>query len=303
MKIFLFVTDEGKNDVEVEVAKRLDREFIFMVDAIHADDRLWLEKNFDPLPHQVYYGHRVFAGPGKHRYVAESIKEMDMRYTPLLVICFQEDDVIDQEVRDQLKSYFLNLLFDDGPEFVLGEKTKSLLERCKRNYQQPLEGSSVIGPEKVILVKGSDSYDFRYKLYPGFDICLAEITKPFVDRPYTVVLRNFEENGWRYLFSGIFYANSWGLCHEDLLFLRELWVKLEMKGECDLEGMLKEHTEKCTPGSKGEPIMCQPEVYRTTLEETVETLKRKKCHEIDRLEEDDEIDKMVKKAKCELEFE
>lgn len=297
MKLFLFVGNDN-DKVEIETAKRLDREFIFMVDSIHGNDRFWLETNFGQIPHQVYYGHRVNGRSvdGNHPYMSNSIFTVEERFTPLLVVSFHQGEVIERKTRDELKKYFMKLLFDSG-EGSDDVVMNFLLYDCRINYQQPMEGSSVIGPEKQVMVEGAKCYDFRYKLYPGFDICLAEIVKPFVDRPYTIVLRNFEENGWKFLFSSIFFANSWGLCNEDFEFLKVLYEKLEMPGECDLGKMLKEHTEKCTPGCFGEGVMCEPEIYRKTLEETVGILKRKKCHEIEMEDQGD-----VKKKRIEIGF-
>lgn len=80
----------------------------------------------------------------------------------------------------------------------------------------------------------NDYYDFREYHLKDRNVALFEITKPFTDLPYTLVLRDFDHTGYLPLFSGFYIEMSWGVSPKDDEYLRFLWKKLGMEGECDL---------------------------------------------------------------------
>lgn len=103
-------------------------------------------------------------------------------------------------------------------------------------------------------------YSFEYKVDTDMDIAFCQVQKPFTDKPYTLVIRSFDQRGLKCFFSGIFAATSWGVSSHDIAFLHKLWKFLDMEkdyGKLDLEMLLKDHVQRCTDDHEMEP-----EVYR-----------------------------------------
>jgi hypothetical protein len=114
----------------------------------------------------------------------------------------------------------------------------------------------------------NDFYDFHEYHVTGRDVSLFQIDKPFTDLPYTLVIRDFSKVGYLPLFSGFYIEMSWGVSPKDDQYLRFLWEKLGMTGECDLEKMQKERALRCYPG-KGQVPESQPEVYRKSIDQVL----------------------------------
>lgn len=132
----------------------------------------------------------------------------------------------------------------------------------------------------------STDYEFRYENIDG-DICVCEITKPFTDLPYTVVIREYSKNGLLPLFTAPYVAQSWGVTNLDHAFLYKLWEYLAMDekfGSLDLEKRLQNEIEAC---KNGKP---EPEVYRADLETVISNWSKKQK----RLEEAERSNKFIK---------
>ena len=115
-------------------------------------------------------------------------------------------------------------------------------------------------------MEGPKDYEFRCELFMK-DIMLVEVIKPHTDRPYTVVIREFEQRGYLPFFTALFVCTSWGVCSLDIAFLEKVWTHLNMKeqhGALDIEKRLKENIERCKP-SDGHIPDAEPEVYRLDI--------------------------------------
>jgi hypothetical protein len=129
-------------------------------------------------------------------------------------------------------------------------------------------------PEKIILSKSVEpvkeprtEYDFNYLVEEN--VCYCEIEKPYTDKPYTIVIRDFETKGFVPLFTDLYVCQSWGVCNLDHAFLQKLWMYLNMPGDLDLENRLANEIELC---KNGKP---EPEVYRLNIADTKDQLSRK----------------------------
>lgn len=54
-----------------------------------------------------------------------------------------------------------------------------------------------------------DYYDFKEYVIKDRDVAFFQITKPFTDLPYTLVVRDFSSKGYLPLFSGFYIEMSW----------------------------------------------------------------------------------------------
>ncbi len=123
-----------------------------------------------------------------------------------------------------------------------------------------------------------DDYEFEYIVDKEGDLAICQVDKPYTDRPYTVVIRNYTARGLEPLFTGLYVSQSWGVANYDYGFLVKLWDFLDMEkdyGPLNLEQRLKDDIAKCNAN----PLL-EPEVYRETLEEVREKLEkaRKRKH-------------------------
>jgi len=117
-----------------------------------------------------------------------------------------------------------------------------------------------------------DDYEFTYEVDHDHDIAFCQIDKPFTDRPYTVVIRNYSQKGIVPVFTALYIAQSWGVASHDYAFLVKLWDYLELEiehGPLNLEQRLKADIERC----KSNPEL-EPEVYRETLTQVREKLQK-----------------------------
>jgi hypothetical protein len=275
MKLFLFV-DPKATELQTEVAKRLDQKFLFMVDSVHGNDRRWMEKNFSELPHRCFY-YEEFDNPEFSGLSgACEVADLTEFVAPVLIVCFHHGEDISDGIWELLAEYFMDLIkgkpVPEDDELVLG--LEELLTRCYKNLQAPILNSLEMGETSLEM---GTAYGLSYKVFSVQDVCIAEVTKPYTDLPYTIVLREFSKHGFRFLFSGLFIVQSWGICNADLVFLQNLWDHLgmvETHGECDLVNLVREHTELCRPG-EGRVPLSEPEVYRKKLEDVLCVLKRK----------------------------
>jgi len=127
-------------------------------------------------------------------------------------------------------------------------------------------------PESEPSPPENEEYEFQYDTDSENDITVVEIIKPFTDRPYTLILRQFSKRGFAPLFTGLYIATSWGVCSKDYAFLEKLWTHLELQktlGPIDLMNRLKDDINKCE-----EHPELEPEMYRETLDEVIEKLKK-----------------------------
>lgn len=115
----------------------------------------------------------------------------------------------------------------------------------------------------------NDQYTFNAHTCGDRNVALFEIVKPYTDLPYTIVVRDYGNRGYLPIFTSLFICSSWGVCSEDIGFLKELWGFLGMAGVFDIDELMKDATERCTPrqGFLPEP---EPEVYRRNIDQVLQ---------------------------------
>lgn len=128
-----------------------------------------------------------------------------------------------------------------------------------------------------IIEEPNTEYGFRQSFVDTLKgkICVCEIIKPFTDKPYTIVLRDYDSNSYLRLFTGLFICSSWGVSSRDVQFLNVLWNYLNMNethGDLCLEKRLIEDIESCKPQNGGR---VEPEVYRESLDYVENLIKDK----------------------------
>jgi hypothetical protein len=119
---------------------------------------------------------------------------------------------------------------------------------------------------------------------PEKDLKIFEVIKPFTDRPYTAVIRDYAARGDLPFFTALYVCTTWGVASADHVFLEKIWNHLDMTskyGPLDLQNRLKDNIEKCTPREGYVPEK-EPEVYRMAIPEIVAQWdnKRKAIEEI-----------------------
>lgn len=278
MKIFLFV-DGVSTGIQTRVACKLDKEMFFMVDAVHKGDMSWLTRNFSDIPHRFYTYLGNSGDEEEHEWSSWCRHQHadEFLFFPTFLVCFDVGDEVSEEQWMKLDYYFLKHLgiVDGDVDEVDWSDVQPLLDQCSKRL---LRGADLCSYDSRFMDENqprvANCYEFDYEINAVWNICLAQIDKPNVYPPYTIVLRNFQENGFKRLFTGLFICTSWG-SPADIEFLGQVWENLGMEGEFDLDNMLKEHTESCHPNSVGAPE-CEPDVYRLNIADTITQLKRKR---------------------------
>ncbi len=280
MKFFLFV-DAKPNEYQSQVAKHLDEHFIFMVDSVHGGDKEWLKRNFSELQYLAYVenGRNSVAKVVVDEVFDEDGHEWDK---VVFIVCIQKGEELSTDGAEALGKLCRKILTVPVGDFTVDvpDDLKAKLETITKSKVMQLPDSSSFDYAEEPKEPRFKEYGFEYDIDTAKDICVCEIQKPYVDLPYTVVLRHFSRDGFLKLFTSLFICPSWGVAVADRLFLRALWYQLKMEGTFDLEVMLKDHTESCYPGGSLAPI-CEPEVYRLDLKDTIKQLVKKRKNMLD----------------------
>lgn len=165
---------------------------------------------------------------------------------------------------------FLQAVFND--EYVD-------LEEISKLVPPPVQTPEQIQLHKSIQVPTETAQDYGFCYSIEDDIGYCQINKPYTDRPYTAVIRNFERVGFEPLFTALYVASSWGVCSHDHMFLIKLWQHLNMNGNLDLENRLACEIKLC---QEGKP---EPELYRLCISDVKEQLaakqKRRRVETVD----------------------
>lgn len=263
MKLLVFKKEGG---FTADIINLFDEQgYGYFVDAIHLDDYDYLKKNFYDIPHLLCY-------------ITMTNMIMWVNYkrlpgysrvnTPDFIVYFDGGEVLDWADWTFLEKYVKDLFsFSELP--LLTKRQDYLLFTGLRPEQ--IAPVSENGDVKMIdddddTSIDEDFYDFREYVVKERDVGFFEIRKPFTDLPYTIVIRNFSKVGYLPLFSGFYIEMSWGVSPKDDAYLRYLWKKLKMEGDCDLEKLQRERAMSCYPG-KGSVPEPQPEVYRKSIED------------------------------------
>ena len=261
-------TDNPTTLFQTNLLKRFhELGFAPMVDSKHTTKE-WFVENFMTLDHKVFYN-QPFLLQGTIDQV-----DFDLSGIPHFVIYYtknEESKLLTVEDWECIIRYFDWKLNEhgDGSDYQLRHAESLLLPPTST----PLEQGPESIPEDTDIVKVKDMkkyyYKFESKHLSELDLMMYEITKPFVDRPFTILIDKFSENGPKQLFSDLFISEDWGKDSMDIRFLDSLWTYLKLDGTFNVDQILKERTESCYPNESGE-IRCEPKVYRISMESMIE---------------------------------
>jgi len=258
---FVFVDDN--DDTEARIISKLQAEgFCPLVDSVNAHNENWFAENMK-CPHRLFSKHG-----DAYEYGDVSEWGPPILAPPILAVCFNMDTIItgDEwlEIIRWVKYQCFGINTSDGWGAAFAD---NFLER-------PIKAEEIrfdTGAETDH--KESDFYDLKTHYIDEKDIMIYQVTKPNTDCPYTVVVRNYKQRGHTPFFSSLFVCSSWGVCCGDISFLHQVWTHLEQEGEFDLDRLLKEHTERCTPGNG--TVESEPEVYRRSMFNVMTTIAQK----------------------------
>ena len=260
------LSDPRKTFLRAPIIEKLQKHFPVLVDCVNYEPTLvkakFANSNSKYFTHDcgvlIIYDHEI----------------TDMIETEFVVNFLKEDKVSKSQWIDLFK-FLRNLLDDNELDYDLEEKAKSFI-----NF--PKVFNPISNPNKkdddCKMIEGfvRDHYDFRYEVIEDQNICIVEIFKPNVDKPYSLILRNFKEDGFNALFYSMYIDSTWGIVDKkDNTFMWELWKYLNMKGDFNLDEIVKDAASKCFPNEDGCPKL-EPIVYRETLEVIKEGFMRKK---------------------------
>lgn len=223
-----------------------------LVDAIHGKDLLWLEQNYKTSRRFYYINQELNQFVGDH----------DIKDEPQMVVYFNQDVVIDDYEWVIIDGWLTHILAEES--FYMEEErimiTPNSLETIRSGTQTDLVSTGA-------QVESDENYGFKEMYNTEKDIMFYEVTKPHTDRPYVVVIREFQKYGKLDFFSSLFVCTSWGVSLQDNAFLLRVWDWLGMDGECQLEELLRKRITACENGERDEP-----EVYRKDIESVVNSV-------------------------------
>lgn len=256
MAPFFTLFNDVKRKVQtLHVAETLKKYYPIFVDGVNLDPLLMKEK-YDGC------NGKFFAADGED-WLMYDLETVDLIPPSFLLTFDTNRKVTKQEwklVRKWVQSIFEGELDDD---------TRRAMEELVPKPKEPEEIVTISKQIEPKAVPEQRDYMFRYVVDEDLDRCLLEVIKPYTDRPYTSVIREYSKKGFLPFFTSLYVCTSWGVCSKDHQFLQQVWHYLKMQekhGDLDLERRLKEDVEKCLP-REGHVPEAEPEVYRLTIEE------------------------------------
>jgi hypothetical protein len=227
-------------------------QYHLLVDAVHGDDKEYLQKTFDnPTTRFFHFFDDLIT--------CTTFKNLN--YRPDFVMVCENKNEEEWTCIELFIDFLLCEERTETPQVTMG---RELVPRIQ--HQAPLQ-------QPVFETKGPEDLSYTIETKVVNDTLFVQIEKPFCDLPYTVVVFNFSQVGYKTVFTDLFICESWGVSKKDFQFLEFLWGKWEMEGEYNLDAMLKEATEACYPGEKKEPVP-EPRVYRKPIQAVLETFQK-----------------------------
>lgn len=239
------------------IVKAIQARFPVMVDAIHQSDLVFLKKNYTNARFFFLSEFVSMCPPEELQFIA-----------PDFVISFNDDFVVTEKQWVCISRYIEHLILPDvqQADHILTEATSLL--------QQFVSPAPLALPPQIQPNDTKENYDLSTHYVSDRDVMLVQVEKPFCDLPYTVVIRNFNEKGYKSFFTDLFICDSWGVSRQDYAFLQQVWNHWNMQGKYDLDSMLQEATQRCYPHEGVQPE-AEPEVYRRPIENVLETFQKR----------------------------
>lgn len=237
-KFIVFIVGKGN---EGEIVTRLEtRGYVALVDSVNGGSRGFFKQIVGKW--RGYYFE-------KETLVVDELGDEELAPFDFCIVFGQHTR--EKEEIDQWVNYFINPYTEN-----LGSEEKALMGESF--LDKPLKLKVGHGDSGLLARNLPTWYDLKMK--KTSQGMLYEVVKPYTDLPYVTLNLNFTENGHLDFFTSLFICTSWGICSDDVMFLKQCWNNLEMNGEFDLDKMLKERIDRC---KKGEP---EPRVWRAFLE-------------------------------------
>lgn len=279
MKIIVF-TDQIPNESDnALIAKFEKNNHRVLVDSVHKSQTSWIINNYKTCPHRIYYAELTELYDG-------IVQELDEKSPFSFVVHFNVDEKINNADWVYIRLYLKAVLYDQKfPRLtrrlsaMINDKHvehKVCLDPIMEGEDMDMEGEG----------DGEECYSFTKSVFEDRNMALCEIVKPIVVKssdklrekvvveqsvPYTVIIRNFATRGFYPVFWSLFICDSWGKDNKDIQFLKALWTDLKMEGEFDMDKIIQTGVDECN-WANGEGACAGPEVYRKSLNDTLEVL-------------------------------
>lgn len=257
---FIVFTDTAQLDTTLETAiiRRLEEKgFNPLVDGKNKTSKQWFNQN-------CQHSHLLFLNNGDS-FVYDPTKPA---HAPVLGVFVNESIGLEDDTI--LNAWVLKYVFNqDIPDSTdLDDFDKSIVRPQKSLPKKQVEEAKEPNEQK----NTQYSFTMKYQEYDGS--MLYQVIKPHTDRPYTTITRNFADRGHLPFFSSLFICHSWGTCDKDIIFLSKLWKHLEMKGEFNINKIVDDRIEACTPAPNRFPE-AEPEVWRNSIDAVSDLLKER----------------------------
>lgn len=283
MKITVFVDQQPNTSDESLIAKFENQGYRVLVDSIHKEQIGWIIDNYNYCPHRVYYAESTELYDG-------IVSELDDRAPFNFIAHFNQDEKLNNADWVYIRLFLKAFLYDTK----MPRLTRRITSLLSGQYTEVNVAADVatlvdVGEQEGVNTEGESvkpCYTFNKSVFEDRNIALCEIVKPIIVKtqdknqerlliepsiPYTVVIRNFATRGYYPLFWSLFICESWGKDNKDIQFLRALWFDLKMEGVFDMDAILENGMKECNWSSEN-AACAGPEVYRKSLQETLEKL-------------------------------
>jgi hypothetical protein len=147
-------------------------------------------------------------------------------------------------------------------EFEWSELRYKLMSNAKDIFNAVNMTAEAESDYKRLPETESIGYHVEYKHDELHDCAFYQLTKPFTDLPYTVVVNNHSERGHIPFFASLFSVTSWGICGHDMDFLSKVWHEFGLPGEFNAEKVVLDAIELAKKDESK-----KPRVYRRTLDD------------------------------------
>ena len=275
-------TEKSPTPIEADlIAALTEHGHVPLVDSLHSQKE-WFTNNFHLVSHRAYYNH-----PFPHL-LSGHLEEVDFEIMgrPHFIVYYtttlENANIPDAHQWRCITKYFASILNGDDDETSDEELKvgKESLGIVKVMEPLPLEDDeeTEVGPFVIERSLEDYYYKFESKWIKDADLMIYEVKKPFVDRPFTVLIEKDSAKGAGSLFTDLFSCPDWGHEHLDVKFLESLWAHLGLSDDApfDMEAMLKHATEACYPNESCE-VLAEPKVFRKGIAEMEEVYGKKFC--------------------------
>jgi hypothetical protein len=234
-----------------------------LVDSVHItqDWAGWFKEQFVLLDHRVFYNL-----PGFSSGFMEDI-DIAVLGIPHVIMYFTgpRTNELSWGLLDKWMNKILNNVDLMNCDYLELEKTirlpttATLLSSPKEAQEDPL-------------VQSTSANDFYYtfecKHIVDFDKVLVSIRKPDHKKPFTLIINDYQKNGYLPLFTDLFTSPDWGSVL-DANFLKSLWGELGYTEEFDLQERLRKRTAEFLPNDTAEALS-EPVVHRMYIEDILQ---------------------------------